>query len=108
VEQVRPDAEIPISMDGKGRWRDSHNRATVALPQYECIYLYAFETGTEVRQGLKRWIEFYNTWRPRSKLDDSIPEEAYWLIQGLATPASLSYWGHATRFHLISADNPSY
>ena len=72
-------ANVRISMDGKGRWRDNVmiERLWRSL-KYECIYLYAFETGSEVRQGLKRWIEFYNTRRPHSKLDDRTPDEAYW------------------------------
>jgi len=46
--------------------------------KYECIYLHVFETGSEVRQGLRRWFEFYNTRRPHSRLDDRTPHEAYW------------------------------
>jgi putative transposase len=46
--------------------------------KYECLYLHAFETGNEVQQGLRRWIDFYNTRRPHSSLDDKTPDEAYW------------------------------
>ena len=46
--------------------------------KYECIYLYAFETGSEVRQGTGRWIDFYNKRRPHSKLDGKTPDEVYW------------------------------
>jgi len=72
-------ANVRISMDGKGRWRDNImiERLWRSL-KYECIYLHAFETGSEVRRGLKHWIEFYNTRRPHSKLDDRTPFEAYW------------------------------
>lgn len=72
-------AEIRISMDGKGRWMDNVmiERLWRSL-KYECIYLNAFETGTEVRQGLKYWIDFYNARRPHSRLDDRTPDEAYW------------------------------
>ena len=77
--KVLKDAQIRISMDGKGRWRDNVmiERLWRSL-KYECIYLHAFETGSEVRQGLKRWIEFYNMRRQHSKLDDRTPYEAYW------------------------------
>jgi len=77
--KVLKDAEIRISMDGKGRWRDNVmiERLWRSL-KYECIYLHAYETGSEVRQGLRHWIEFYNTRRPHSKLDDRTPDEAYW------------------------------
>jgi putative transposase len=76
---VLKEAGVRISMDGKGRWRDNVmiERLWRSL-KYESIYLHAYETGSEVRQGLKRWIEFYNTRRPHSKLDDRTPDEAYW------------------------------
>ena len=28
--------------------------------KYECVYLNAFESGSEVRAGLERWIGYYN------------------------------------------------
>jgi len=70
---------ILISMDGKGRWMDNVmiERLWRSL-KYECIYLHAFATGSEVRQGLKQWIDFYNTERPHFSLDDKTPDEAYW------------------------------
>ena len=66
-------------MDGKGRWMDNVmiERLWRSL-KYECIYLHAFEAASEVRQGLKRWIDYYNTRRPHSSLDDRTPYEAYW------------------------------
>ena len=77
--KVLKEADIRISMDGKGCWRDNVmiERLWRSL-KYECIYLYAFETGSEVRQGLRQWIEFYNKRRPHSSLDDRTPHEAYW------------------------------
>jgi len=75
---VLKDAGIRISMDGKGCWLDNVmiERLWRSL-KYECIYLHAFETGSEVRQGLKQWIDFYNMHRPHSSLDDKTPDEAY-------------------------------
>ena len=76
---VLKEAGVRISMDGKGRWTDNVmiERLWRSL-KYECIYLHAFETGSEVRQGLKRWFDLYNTRRPHSSLDDKTPDEAYW------------------------------
>ena len=76
---VLKEAGVRISMDGKGRWMDNImiERLWRSL-KYECIYLHAFETGSEVRQGLTRWIDLYNTRRPHSSLDDKTPDEAYW------------------------------
>jgi putative transposase len=77
--QVLKEAKVRISMDGRGRWRDNImiERLWRSL-KYECIYLHAFETGSEVRQGLKGWIDHYNTRRPHSRLDGKTPDEAYW------------------------------
>ncbi len=76
---VLKDAGIKISVDGKGRWMDNVmiERLWRSL-KYECIYLNAFETGSEARQGISRWINRYNSQRPHSSLDDRTLDEAYW------------------------------
>ncbi len=73
------DAGIRISMDGKGRWMDNVmiERLWRSL-KYECVYLNAYETGSDLREGLSRWVSFYNERRPHSSLDDKTPYEAYW------------------------------
>jgi putative transposase len=55
------EAGIRISMDGKGRWMDNVfiERLWRSL-KYECVYLNAFETGSEARAGIGRWIAYYN------------------------------------------------
>ena len=77
--QVLKDAQIKISMDGKGRWMDNImiERLWRSL-KYECVYLNAFEVGSETRQGIGKWINFYNERRPHSSLDDYTPDEVYW------------------------------
>ncbi len=77
--QVLKDAGIRISMDGKGRWMDNVmiERLWRSL-KYECVYLHAFETGSEARGGVGNWITLYNEKRPHSQLDDRIPHEAYY------------------------------
>ena len=45
--------------------------------KYECVYLHAFETGSELRAGLERWIGYYNGRRPYSTLAGQTPDEAY-------------------------------
>ncbi len=71
-------ADVRISMDGRGRWLDNVfiERLWRSL-KYECVYLHAFETGSELRAGLLRWIGYYNTGRPHSKLGGRTPDEAY-------------------------------
>ncbi|WP_066762217.1 IS3 family transposase, partial [Croceicoccus pelagius] len=75
---VLREAEVRISMDGRGRWMDNVfiERLWRSL-KYECVYLHAFETGSELRAGLGRWITYYNTQRPHSGLAGRTPVEAY-------------------------------
>jgi putative transposase len=69
---------VRISMDGRGRWMDNVfiQRLWRSL-KYECIYLHAYETGSELRQGLTWWIDYYNVRRPHSMLAGLTPDEAY-------------------------------
>ncbi|MBC7802070.1 MAG: IS3 family transposase, partial [Gemmatimonadaceae bacterium] len=71
-------ADVRISMDGRGRWMDNVfiERLWRSL-KYECVFLHAFETGSELRAGLSRWINYYNTRRPHSTLAGRTPDEAY-------------------------------
>ena len=68
---------IRISMDGRGRWMDNVfiERLWRSL-KYECVYLHAFETGSELRAGLTKWIGYYNANRPHSGLGGQTPDEA--------------------------------
>lgn len=45
--------------------------------KYECVFLNAFETGSETRTGISRWISYYNTDRPHSALAGRTPDETY-------------------------------
>jgi len=75
---VLRDAGVKISMDGKGRWMDNVfiERLWRSL-KYECVYLNAFESGTEARKGLGNWIAFYNGVRPHSTFEGMTPDEAF-------------------------------
>ena len=72
------EAGVRISMDGRGRWMDNVfiERLWRSL-KYECVYLHAFETGSELRAGLSRRIGYYNARRPHSTLAGYTPDEAY-------------------------------
>ena len=84
---VLKDAGIRISMDGRGRWLDNVfiERLWRSL-KYECVYLHVFETGSELRAGVTKWIDLYNGRRPHSALADRTPDEAYGLVQSLPSP----------------------
>ena len=70
-------AGVRISMDGRGRWMDNVfiERLWRSL-KYECVHLHAFETGSELRTGLTKWIGYYNAGRPHSGLAGRTPDEA--------------------------------
>ena len=71
-------ARAKISMDGCGRWIDNRmiERSWRSL-KYECVYLNAFETGSESRRGICAWISYYNDKRPHSSHGLLTPAEAY-------------------------------
>lgn len=72
------DAGIRISMDGRGRWMDNVfiERLWRSL-KYECVFLNAFETGSEAGAGIGRWIGYYNASRPHSSFGGRTPDEVY-------------------------------
>jgi len=76
--QALKDAEVAISMDGRGRWIDNRfiERLWRSL-KYECVYLQAFETGSEARRGIGVWIDYYNRDRPHSGIGGLTPNEGY-------------------------------
>ena len=84
---VLKDAGVRVSMDGRGRWMDNVfiERLWRSL-KYECVYIHAFETGSELRAGLTKWIDYYNTNRPHSALAGATPDEAYGQIQAPPYP----------------------
>ncbi|MDE4302067.1 integrase core domain-containing protein, partial [Phaeobacter gallaeciensis] len=71
------------SMDGKGRFLDNIfvERLWRSL-KYECVYLHAWETGSEAKVDAGKWIEFYNRKRPHSALGGKPPAVVYWLRKG--------------------------
>jgi len=72
-------AGIKISMDGKGRFLDNIfiERLWRSM-KYECVYLHAWESGSEAKAGIKKWMEFYNHKRPHSALGGKPPAVVYW------------------------------
>jgi putative transposase len=72
------EAKVKISMDGKGRWIDNRmiERLWRSL-KYECVYLRAFETGSQAREGIGRWLAYYNAERPHSTHGILTPDEVH-------------------------------
>ena len=69
---------VQISMDGRGRVQDNIfiERLWWTL-KYQYLYLWSFNNGTELRQGLGQWFEFYNSERSHQALDNLTPDEVY-------------------------------
>jgi putative transposase len=70
--------KIAISMDGRGRWRDNVfvERVWKSI-KYEELYLHAYESVSQARASIGRYIEFYNTVRPHSSLKALTPGQVY-------------------------------
>ncbi len=45
--------------------------------KYECVYLNAFETGSEAKAGIGKWLAYCNTERPHSTHGILTPNEVY-------------------------------
>lgn len=72
------DAGVDISMDGKGRWVDNvFVERLWRSVKYEDVYLKAYETVAEARDGLGTYFEFYNHERRHQSLDRLTPEHVY-------------------------------
>jgi putative transposase len=80
--------EIAISMDGKGCWRDNVfiERFWKTL-KYEEVYLRAYDTVSEARASIARYLAFYNQRRPHSSLEDRTPDTAYFAALQLKAAA---------------------
>jgi len=72
------DADIKISMDGKGAWRDNVfvERLWRTL-KYEEVYLYAYGSVAEAKERIGRYLAFYNSRRPHSSHGGQTPDQVY-------------------------------
>jgi putative transposase len=69
---------ITISMDGKGAWRDNvFVERLWRSVKYEEVYLRAYESISDARQSIGRYLDFYNARRPHQSLDGATPNQAY-------------------------------
>ena len=69
---------IKISMDGKGAWRDNVFVEWLwRTVKYEEVYLHAYDSVSDARGSLGRYLDLYNRRRPHSSLDGMTPDQAY-------------------------------
>lgn len=81
-------AGVAISMDGKGAWRDNvFVERLWRTVKYEEVYLRAYDSVSEARASIARYLAFYNRGRPHSSLDDGTPDEAYFCAQPMTAVA---------------------
>jgi putative transposase len=77
-QQLLREANVQISMDGKGRAID--NIFTERLwrsVKYEEVYIHDYASPKEARQSLARYFAFYNEERLHQALDYRTPAEVY-------------------------------
>lgn len=69
---------IMVSTDGKGRATDnSRTERFFRSLMYECIYINKFEDPCALRQGITRYVQFYNEGRPHHSLGEAMPIQFY-------------------------------
>ena len=79
---------VAISMDGKGAWRDNvFVERLWRSVKYEEVYLCAYDSVSEARASIARYLAFYNERRPHSSLDRRTPDEAYFGAQTISAAA---------------------
>jgi putative transposase len=71
-------AGIAISMDGRGRFMDNIfiERLWRSI-KYEEVHLKAYADGREARDGIGRWMDFYNYRRPHQSMNNQRPMHAW-------------------------------
>ena len=86
--QVLQKNRIQISMDGRGAWRDNVfvERLWKSV-KYEEVYLHAYDSVAAAKDGIGRYLTFYNTRRPHMALDRTTPDTVYFNSQPLAAAA---------------------
>jgi putative transposase len=69
---------IAISLDGKGAWRDNvFVERLWRSVKYEEVYLRAYDSVSEARTSIGRYLDFYNGRRPHSSLEGTTADQAY-------------------------------
>ena len=76
--QAMKDRGCKISMDGRGAWRDNVfvERLWKSV-KYERVYLHAYDSVKEARESILDYLNWYNRFRPHSRLGRKTPDEAY-------------------------------
>ena len=78
VSLVKQRHGIALSMDGKGCWRDNVfiERFWKTL-KHEEVYLHAYDSVSDAKASIARYLSFYNGQRPHSALQGLTPNMRY-------------------------------
>ena len=72
-------AGCKLSMDGRGAWRDNvFVERLWRTIKYEHVYKHVYASVADARTLIGRHIDWYNTERPHSSLENQTPDEAYY------------------------------
>ena len=67
-----------LSMDGRGAWRDNvFVERLWRSVKYERVYLKAYDSVSAARADIALYLDWYNTARAHSSLDDATPQQHY-------------------------------
>ena len=70
--------EVKLSMDGRGAWRDNVFVERIwRSVKYERVYLRAYGSVAAARTDIAEYIDWYNSERGHSSLEDKTPEQAW-------------------------------
>ena len=68
-----------LSMDGRGAWRDNvFIERFWRSVKYERVYLRAYDGVADARADIAEYIDWYNTQRRHTSIEDQRPDQAYW------------------------------
>ena len=68
-----------LSMDGRGAWRDNvFVERLWRTVKYEHVYKRVYASVGQARQQIAEFLQWYNTQRVHSSLQEKTPDEAYW------------------------------
>ena len=88
------DQAIRISMDGRGAWRDNvFVERLWRSVKCEEVYLRAYDSVSDARASLGRYLAFYNGRRPHSSLGARTPEQVYLDHKSISTICRTT-WQH--------------
>ena len=70
--------DIQISLDGRGRAMDNiFNERLWRSVKYEQVYINDYNTVRDAKEGISRYMNFYNLGRPHQSLNYRTPAEVY-------------------------------